>query len=440
MQDGSVGEAVQLLHASVRGLLERDLSAATDAALLAELAEVERARRMLDAVDAAQLAELDRRGVGSAHGFVNTPALLSELLHVSPSEAKGRVSRARDLGPRAELTGAPLPPIYPVVATAQRAGEICAEQIRVIDKAIDRLPADTPLDTVEHAEVFLVEQARHLDARRLAAVAARLVATLDPDGARPREEERQRHRTLAVQRTNDGRFLLRGELTDEFVAAWTPILDTLSRPLPVDDAGTEDPRSPGQRRHDAMLEAGKRLLRSGTLPNSGGVPATLGVTLTGDQLRVYEAGRPATATTDAGDIVSAEEALRWTEDGEIHTTVLSPSGGILSYGRGRRTASPGQRRAMAHRDKGCSFPGCTRPPSWCEAHHAPAWAGDGQTDTDTMVLLCSYHHRHHEQLGWSVQIRDGVPEWIPPAWLDEQRRPRRNGAHHLPEFTFATAS
>jgi hypothetical protein len=34
-------------------------------------------------------------------------------------------------------------------------------------------------------------------------------------------------------------------------------------------------------------------------------------------------------------------------------------------------------------------------------------------------------------------MRAGVPEWIPPEWLDPLRRPVRNSAHHLPEFDFA---
>lgn len=33
-------------------------------------------------------------------------------------------------------------------------------------------------------------------------------------------------------------------------------------------------------------------------------------------------------------------------------------------------------------------------------------------------------------------MRDGVPEWIPPRWLDLDQRPRRNTAHHLPDYDF----
>ena len=65
---------------------------------------------------------------------------------------------------------------------------------------------------------------------------------------------------------------------------WNTILDTLARPVPDDDTGESDRRSPAQRRHDALLDAGRRLLRSGALPDCGGAPATVLVTLTLDQL------------------------------------------------------------------------------------------------------------------------------------------------------------
>lgn len=40
-------------------------------------------------------------------------------------------------------------------------------------------------------------------------------------------------------------------------------------------------------------------------------------------------------------------------------------------------------------------------------------------------MLCRVHHRLIHYSGWTVQIRDGLPEFIPPAWIDAGRRPRR---------------
>ncbi len=59
-----------------------------------------------------------------------------------------------------------------------------------------------------------------------------------------------------------------------------------------------DPRTAGQRRHDALLEAGLRLLRSGTLPDSGGAPVTVLAHLSADRSCVNRPAMrpPATAT------------------------------------------------------------------------------------------------------------------------------------------------
>jgi hypothetical protein len=50
--------------------------------------------------------------------------------------------------------------------------------------------------------------------------------------------------------------------------------------------------------------------------------------------------------------------------------------------------------------------------------------------------LCRFHHRYFERLGRDVVMIDNVPHWIPPAWLDPERKPRRNTAQHVPEFDF----
>jgi hypothetical protein len=124
-------------------------------------------------------------------------------------------------------------------------------------------------------------------------------------------------------------------------------------------------------------------------------------------------------------------------EAEVDTVLVNAVGGVLAFGRSRRLASKAQRLALAARDGGCSFPSCTRPASWCEAHHVVPWQHDGPTDLDNLCLVCSYHHRHFDRLGWAVTMTDGVPEWIPPPWIDPTRTPRRNAAHHLPDYDFA---
>jgi hypothetical protein len=102
-------------------------------------------------------------------------------------------------------------------------------------------------------------------------------------------------------------------------------------------------------------------------------------------------------------------------------------------GRASYTVPAPMRRALIVRDKGCAFPGCDRPPSWCAAHHIVHWADGGATALHNLVLLCDAHHSLAHTEDWQIRIVDGHPEFIPPRWLDPHRKPLRNTMHHITE-------
>jgi hypothetical protein len=60
------------------------------------------------------------------------------------------------------------------------------------------------------------------------------------------------------------------------------------------------------------------------------------------------------------------------------------------------------------------------------------WADGGLTDLGNTVLLCLYHHMEVHHGGWSIRMVHGIPEFIPPKWLDQEQVPIRNVAHVLP--------
>ena len=91
----------------------------------------------------------------------------------------------------------------------------------------------------------------------------------------------------------------------------------------------------------------------------------------------------------------------------------------------------GLRRAVAARDGGCAYPGCDRPPSWIEIHHILPWEDGGETTLSNLVMVCRGHHRQMHFSEWVVRIRDRLPEFIPPEWVDESRTPRRKALPHL---------
>ena len=116
-----------------------------------------------------------------------------------------------------------------------------------------------------------------------------------------------------------------------------------------------------------------------------------------------------------------------TDQAEVFYTFLDRSGVPLNLGRTRRIASRGQSAALYARDSGCWFPGCDRAPEWCERHHVVPWIDGGPTDLNNLTLLCIYHHHNFLARGWTCRINpDGIPEWIPPRWVDRDQKPLIN--------------
>ena len=60
-----------------------------------------------------------------------------------------------------------------------------------------------------------------------------------------------------------------------------------------------------------------------------------------------------------------------------------------------------------------------------------AWLLGGPTTLDNGVLVCRVHHRQIHSTDWTVRIRDGLPEFIPPPWIDPEQHPGRRALPHL---------
>src|SRR3954454_10566914 len=122
MITGAVDEAVALLRAGVDALLAVPVEGleAVECVRVVEAVEVQ--RRRLEAVDQRLLAGASAAGVASLFGQPGLAGALASLLRIDVPEARRRVARAVDLGPRRALTGEPLPPILPLAAKAAAEG------------------------------------------------------------------------------------------------------------------------------------------------------------------------------------------------------------------------------------------------------------------------------------------------------------------------------
>jgi hypothetical protein len=217
-------------------------------------------------------------------------------------------------------------------------------------------------------------------------------------------------------------------------AALEAAIGPLSAPVPGPDS-ERDPRSPQLRRGQALIEVCRRATSAGDRPPAG-VKTTLMLTMSYDDL----AGRVGAATVigsaQGGSLIAPETVRRLACDANVIPTVLGSRGEILDQGRSTRLATPGQLAALWLRDSGCTFPGCTTPAHWCDAHHLVHWADGGKTDLTNLALLCGRHHSvaHRDQLIGHVSDAGAVTaavtwDLIPGSYQRRDDGPSPRGDH-----------
>jgi hypothetical protein len=217
-------------------------------------------------------------------------------------------------------------------------------------------------------------------------------------------------------------------------AALEAAIGPLSAPVPGPD-GERDSRSPQLRRGQALIEVCRRATNAGDRPPAG-VKTTLMLTMSYDDL----AGRVGAATVigsaQGGSLIAPETVRRLACDANVIPTVLGSRGEILDQGRSTRLATPGQLAALWLRDSGCTFPGCTTPAHWCDAHHLVHWADGGKTDLTNLALLCGRHHSvaHRDQLIGHVSDAGAVTaavtwDLIPGSYQRRDDGPSPRGDH-----------
>jgi hypothetical protein len=359
--------------------------------IASDLDEIERAMRVLEAERARRLVEFERRGAHADDGFLSISAWLVARHRVAPSTATRRVRVARSLE------------AMPQAAEAFAGGEISDASVGLLASARESFPHE-----YARCEEALLQAARTLPVSGLRSVVDYWRQAQDLAQAERDEDERFERRNLSVSPSLQGMVRVDGDLDPEtgqaLMTALRAVMDADARV----HAGP-DLRRAGQRRADALGQICRSWMDSSRRPMILGERPHVVVTV---DLEALEGRVGRSELQDAGP-VTPETARRLACDARVSRVITDGATRPLELGRSTRVVPPALRRAVAVRDGGCRFPGCGRPPGWCDAHHVRHWADGGETSLDNLVLLCRPHHRAIHR-GFGIDMVDGVPVFIRP--------------------------
>ncbi|UKA58547.1 HNH endonuclease signature motif containing protein [Arthrobacter sp. FW306-2-2C-D06B] len=426
-------------------------------------------------------------GTGSARGaeFRSTAEHLRSLLRISAAEARRRLALARELLPRRGLTGQTVPARHGETAAALASGVIGSGAAGIITMAVAKVRPLCAPEKAAEMEHTLARTAAENDQDFLARVARRWVEAIDQDGPEPSEESLRHHQGAFLRRPKHGLAHVEIFATAEQYEHLLTVMNTAANPrtrqggvlrgaVPAcvepsggffgdssadssgdssadlsadssgeapENAGPLDRRSRAQKLLDGLVGACRLALATGSLPATGGHRPQILATIDHRDLFPQDSqdpqpGQPAlfnrprqgsgTGSFTFTGPVPAATLRKLACDADIIPVVLGTEGQVLDIGRASRIFPPHIRKAITARDKGCAFPGCTMPAPWCEAHHVEYWSRGGPTSAANGTLLCSHHHHLIHKEDWHIQVRAGVPWFIPPPHTDPHRTPRRN--------------
>jgi hypothetical protein len=436
--------------------------------------------------------ELDTAGLAYRHGFPSARKLLAATTNVSERTAASRIGLGQRVRSSMSVMGVPNPSFFPVVESAFFAGHIGVDTAAVICRTLSEVVTRTSwTESTDQAERHLVAAAtatiadtaaepeadaeagvgedvaaeavlrapRLYTVEEIARLACRIREHLDPDGAEPRDAVKQSLRGFSYPKVGAdgmarGRYALPPYQLGVFLTAIESILSPRTPdpaepgpdvPSPNDGSDTEasdtegsrraaddhpviDARTAEQKLLDAVITLIELAAASPAASRLNGSAPTVNVHVTLDDLQTGHGAGWIDGSTEPIPISTIRQLQC---DGDTLTTLFGHHGEVLQHGKTRRLATRRQRRALAARDGGCVIPGCTVPPSRCQAHHVTPWVSEnflpGRTDLNNLALLCPFHHSTIHSSAWQLVMIHGRPHVTPPGWHDPHRTARPAG-------------
>ncbi len=393
-------DPVTLIREGIAELAGSDRSEWSDAArseLLAELLEVSDSLR---AEVLREAGEWDARQAWAADGALSASSWIADRAPVSKRDAHELVRTARL--------------VFDHVRTAKAlaAGDITAAKVEVLAAA-----AKGRARLYDRDEDVLLDIAPTLNVDDFTIAAKHWRSCADDEMARTDAAHVFETREVTMVSTLMGRAEIHASLDAEGGRIVSAALEAYDRPDP--DDGVEVPRTLAQRHADALVQICSEAV--GRKQAEHGVHYVPTVDLVCDEDRLSYRGSPCLEGSGptAADLlarrevvgvapVSADVARRISCSAAVSRVDMRGSE-VLALGRSSRLPTRAMRRALDRRDRGCVFPGCGAPLTWCDAHHLVHWADGGPTDLENLVLLCRRHHVACHEGGWQLTRPPGGP-------------------------------
>jgi hypothetical protein len=362
-------------------------------------------------------------------------------LRITPNEIKRRMKVAARIRARRSVLGPPLPPELPRVAHAVAAGAIGEDHLRVITKAIDRLPSCASVTDRDEVEASLVREATKSDADIVKVAGRHIDEIFNPDGDYD-EADRARRRGLVLRPQGpDGMSQVSGYVDPE-ARCYIETVTAAVRPgrhLPDGSIAEQpDDRSAAQRCHDGIKLGLKAGVASGEMGQHRGHPVTVIARTTLAELNQAahavtnpEVPMPPPARTGGDTALPMRDLIRMAADAIHYLAVFEDhSDRPLYLGRQKRIATADQRIICYSRDGGCTRPNCTEPGYHAEVHHAVDWTAGGRTDADVLFFACGPDHGRVTKGHMQTAVTDSGRL----AWTNGTTPPEINYAHHPDEL------
>ncbi|TQJ51029.1 HNH endonuclease signature motif containing protein [Phycicoccus sp. SLBN-51] len=372
------------------------LWALSDAEVAESLGHLERVRAAAEAQQVAVVTEARSRGLGNEQGWSGVDWSTA----AAPGMSTGHASTLQ------VVADACRDPRLDDLATAVESGAISltkAAQLARFHRSA--APVADPAQLADDTAT-LVQAAPDLTEQQLALAIRHAAALLRPEKDAEHLTERQRAaRALHKGSGPGGMSTYRVVLDPEGAAILDAALDPLARPRPAKD--DPDLRTPAARRADALLAIiGRGVSAPGAAPKTA--KAQLVVTMTLEQLTGAVRGA---GLTLGQELLTAGTVRRLACEADLIPAVLGTNSELLDVGRRKRLVPPAIRLAAWLRDRGCTWPGCTVPAQWCDAHHAIPWWHGGDTSLANTALLCGRHHTLVHDRALTCTITDTHVTW-----------------------------